>query len=44
MAELLAENYHNIWAQKKKLELEAKGLSDIREISVIFTGYVSVEH
>ncbi|CAM4712692.1 unnamed protein product [Leuciscus chuanchicus] len=25
MAELLAENYHNIWAQKKKLELEAKG-------------------
>lgn len=26
MAELLAENYHNIWAQKKKLELESKGL------------------
>ncbi|XP_072311661.1 ryanodine receptor 2 [Eucyclogobius newberryi] len=25
MAELLAENYHNIWARKKKLELEAKG-------------------
>ncbi|XP_058262200.1 ryanodine receptor 2 isoform X21 [Hemibagrus wyckioides] len=25
MAELLAENYHNIWAKKKKLELEAKG-------------------
>ncbi|KAL1264893.1 hypothetical protein QQF64_005248, partial [Cirrhinus molitorella] len=25
MAELLAENYHNIWAQKKKLELESKG-------------------
>ncbi|TRY59413.1 hypothetical protein DNTS_004316 [Danionella cerebrum] len=25
MAELLAENYHNIWAQKKKLELEVKG-------------------
>ncbi|XP_016334559.1 ryanodine receptor 2-like, partial [Sinocyclocheilus anshuiensis] len=24
MAELLAENYHNIWAQKKKLELESK--------------------
>ncbi|XP_052360894.1 ryanodine receptor 2-like [Oncorhynchus keta] len=22
---LLAENYHNIWAKKKKLELEAKG-------------------
>ncbi|XP_061823091.1 ryanodine receptor 2 isoform X7 [Nerophis lumbriciformis] len=25
MAELLAENYHNIWARKKKMELEAKG-------------------
>ncbi|XP_018522000.1 ryanodine receptor 2 isoform X6 [Lates calcarifer] len=25
MAELLAENYHNIWARKKKIELEAKG-------------------
>ncbi|XP_077359216.1 ryanodine receptor 2 [Festucalex cinctus] len=25
MAELLAENYHNIWASKKKTELEAKG-------------------
>ncbi|XP_030630748.1 ryanodine receptor 2 [Chanos chanos] len=25
MAELLAENYHNIWAKKKKMELEAKG-------------------
>uniref|UniRef100_A0AAZ1Y3U1 Ryanodine receptor 2 n=1 Tax=Oreochromis aureus TaxID=47969 RepID=A0AAZ1Y3U1_OREAU len=25
MAELLAENYHNIWARKKKLELEARG-------------------
>ncbi|TNN62823.1 Ryanodine receptor 2 [Liparis tanakae] len=25
MAELLAENYHNIWARKQKLELEAKG-------------------
>ncbi|RVE64317.1 hypothetical protein OJAV_G00145280 [Oryzias javanicus] len=24
-AELLAENYHNIWARKKKMELEAKG-------------------
>lgn len=29
MAELLAENYHNIWAKKKKLELEAKGTSQI---------------
>ncbi|XP_028331499.1 ryanodine receptor 2 isoform X4 [Gouania willdenowi] len=25
MAELLAENYHNVWARKKKTELEAKG-------------------
>ncbi|XP_063324726.1 ryanodine receptor 2-like isoform X2 [Pelmatolapia mariae] len=25
MAELLAENYHNIWARKKKVELEARG-------------------
>ncbi|XP_043914983.1 ryanodine receptor 2 [Protopterus annectens] len=25
MAEMLAENYHNIWAKKKKIELEAKG-------------------
>lgn len=25
MAELLAENYHNILARKKKMELEAKG-------------------
>ncbi|XP_072436665.1 ryanodine receptor 2 isoform X1 [Chiloscyllium punctatum] len=25
MAELLAENYHNIWAKKKKNELEVKG-------------------
>ena len=25
MAEMMAENYHNIWAKKNKLELEAKG-------------------
>lgn len=25
MAEMMAENYHNIWAKKKKIELEAKG-------------------
>lgn len=25
MAEVVAENYHNIWAKKKKLELESKG-------------------
>lgn len=22
---MMAENYHNIWAKKKKLELESKG-------------------
>lgn len=25
MVEVIAENYHNIWAKKKKLELESKG-------------------
>ncbi|ELK05119.1 Ryanodine receptor 2 [Pteropus alecto] len=25
MAEMMAENYHNIWAKKKKVELESKG-------------------
>lgn len=25
MAEQLAENYHNTWGRKKKLELQAKG-------------------
>lgn len=27
MAEQLAENYHNTWGRKKKLELQAKGKS-----------------
>lgn len=27
MAELLAENYYNIWAKKRKIELESKGES-----------------
>lgn len=35
MAELLAENYHNIWAKKKKLELEAKGTSRTSEIRAL---------
>lgn len=26
MAEQLAENYHNTWGRKKKLELQSKGL------------------
>lgn len=26
MAEQLAENYHNTWGRKKKMELQAKGL------------------
>jgi hypothetical protein len=25
MVEVVAENYHNIWAKKKKSELETKG-------------------
>ena len=25
MEEMMAENYHNIWAKKKKMELESKG-------------------
>lgn len=25
MVEVMAENYHNIWAKKKKMELESKG-------------------
>jgi len=25
MAEQLAENYHNAWAKRRKLELETKG-------------------
>lgn len=27
MAEQLAENYHNTWGRKKKVELQAKGKS-----------------
>lgn len=33
MAEMMAENYHNIWAKKKKMELEAKG----KEFAYSFT-------
>lgn len=29
MAEQLAENYHNTWGRKKKLELQAKGKRDL---------------
>lgn len=28
MAEQLAENYHNTWGRKKKMELQAKGKND----------------
>lgn len=27
MAEQLAENYHNTWGRKKKLELQSKGVT-----------------
>lgn len=29
MVEVMAENYHNIWAKKKKMELESKGKTEI---------------
>lgn len=36
MAELLAENYHNIWARKKKIELEAKGKCNTTHSQCVF--------
>lgn len=32
MVEVIAENYHNIWAKKKKLELESKGELDSQRL------------
>lgn len=29
MAEQLAENYHNTWGRKKKMELQAKGMMSL---------------
>ena len=29
MAEQLAENYHNTWGRKKKLELQSKGVTPV---------------
>lgn len=29
MAEQLAENYHNTWGRKKKLELQSKGVAAV---------------
>lgn len=37
MAELLAENLHNIWARKKKIELEAKGKSKTTHPHTVFS-------
>lgn len=34
MAEQLAENYHNTWGRKKKLELQSKGEAVFREWSL----------
>lgn len=31
MVEVMAENYHNIWAKKKKMELESKGKPEFCE-------------
>lgn len=36
MAELLAENYHNIWARKKTMELEAKGNLTHFHLNILF--------
>lgn len=31
MAEQLAENYHNTWGRKKKMELQTKGMMSLFE-------------
>lgn len=36
MVETVAENYHNIWAKKKKKELDSKGDAFLLEKSVWF--------
>lgn len=37
MAEQLAENYHNTWGRKKKLELQSKGV-----MAVVFLTYIII--
>lgn len=35
---MVAENYHNIWAKKKKTELISKGAADIFVLILICSG------
>jgi len=44
MAEMMAENYHNIWAKKKKMELEAKGNIIYSIYSIIKFSMTSLGH
>lgn len=43
MAEMMAENYHNIWAKKKKMELEAKGNINYRYLQYFKFSIVSLD-
>lgn len=36
MAEQLAENYHSVWAKRKKLELEGKGTVSLFQLFCYF--------
>jgi len=38
MAEQIAENYHNTWGRKKKMELQAKGMT------VYFVHCITAKH
>lgn len=44
MAEMMAENYHNIWAKKKKMELEAKGNINYRYLQYFKFSITSLDH
>lgn len=38
MAEQLAENYHNTWGRKKKVELQAKGNNRLHILTFTLSG------
>lgn len=44
MAEMMAENYHNIWAKKKKMELEAKGNINYKYLQYFKISMISLGH
>lgn len=44
MAEMMAENYHNIWAKKKKMELEAKGNINYKYLQYFKISMISLAH